>query len=338
MDELIRKVLCDESLIANREKWFGEMNDLFYGDRTKAPHLAGLGADAVNPDLMYTDPEAWIRDAVSHLVKHAHSRISDKYFVPLCIYDSIYGVHFVDRIFGCEVFFQDGQWYNRYLKNEVGQLQKPDLENNETWALAKRIANAFLDLKVTAPLFETPVIASPLNIAVNLYGEEILVAMLMEPEAAHHDLQIINEVLIELHQWYRAHIPARQLQPVCSCGRCQPPGHGQICGCTTQLLSPGLYEEFIMPLDDALLGVYPHGGMIHLCGSHTQLIPLFAKMPNLKCVQLNDKAAEDLKFYVDGLRDDQVIYLNPCEGMTTKQALQIAKNKKIVIVYGYEEE
>ena len=338
MDQRIREILNDEVLIANREKWFSEMNDLFYADRKGALHLAGLGADAVNPDLMYTDPEAWIRDAVSHLVKHAHSKISDKYFVPLCIYDSIYGVHFVDRIFGCEVFFQDGQWYNRYLKNEVGQLKKPDLESNETWALAKRIANAFLDLKITAPLFETPVIASPLNIAVNLYGEEILVAMLMEPEAAHHDLQIINEVLTELHQWYRAHIPAQQLQPVCSCGRCQPPGHGQICGCTTQLLSPGLYEEFIMPLDNALLGVYPHGGMIHLCGSHTQLIPLFAKMPNLKCVQLNDKAAEDLQFYVDGLRDDQVIYLNPCEGMSTRQALQIAKNKKIVNDYGYEEE
>ena len=338
MDQRIREILNDEVLIANREKWFSEMNDLFYADRKGALHLAGLGADAVNPDLMYTDPEAWIRDAVSHLGKHAHSKISAKYFVPLCIYDSIYGVHFVDRIFGCEVFFQDGQWYNRYLKNEVGQPKKPDLESNETWALAKRIANAFLDLKITAPLFETPVIASPLNIAVNLYGEEILVAMLMEPEAAHHDLQIINEVLTELHRWYRAHIPAQQLQPVCSCGRCQPPGHGQICGCTTQLLSPGLYEEFIMPLDNALLGVYPNGGMIHLCGSHTQLIPLFAKMPNLKCVQLNDKAAEDLQFYVDGLRDDQVIYLNPCEGMSTKQALQIAKNKKIVIVYGYEEE
>ena len=134
------------------------------------------------------------------------------------------------------------------------------------------------------------------------------------------------------------HIPAQQHQPVVACGRCQPPGHGQICGCTTQLLSPGLYEEFIMPLDDVLLGVYPHGGLIHLCGSHTQLIPLFAKMPHLKCVQLNDKAAEDLQFYVDGLRDDQVIYLNPCEGMTTKQALKLAGDKKIIIVYGYEEE
>ena len=338
MNQQIREILNSETLIANRENWFNEMNDLFYGGQTKPLYLAGMGGDVASLDLMYTDPEAWLEEALGFLAKHAHSRISDKYFVPLCIYDSIYGVHFVDRIFGCEVFFQDGQWYNRYLKNEVGQLQKPDLDNNETWTLAKRIALAFLDWNTTAPLFETPVIASPLNIAVNLYGEEILVAMLMEPEAARHDLQIINEVLIELHQWYRAHIPAQQLQPVCACGRCQPPGHGQICGCTTQLLSPGLYEEFIMPLDDALLGVYPHGGMIHLCGSHTQLIPLFAKMPHLKSVQLNDKAAEDLQFYVEGLRDDQVIYFSPCDGISTKQALQIAKDKKIVIVYGYEEE
>lgn len=338
MDKQIQDILCDQTLIANRDHWFKEMSDYFYGSRTTPMHLAGMGADAAHPELMYTDPETWIREGAAHLAKYAHDRISDKYFVPLCFYCSIYGVHFIDRIFGCEVFFQDGQWYNRYLKNEVGQLQKPDLDNNETWALAKRIAYAFLDLKVTAPLFETPVIASPLNIAVNLYGEEILVAMLMEPEAARHDLQIINEVLIELHQWYRAHIPAVQLQPVVACGRCQPPEHGQLCGCTTQLLSPQLYEEFIMPLDDALLGVYPNGGMIHLCGSHTQLIPLFAKMPHLKCVQLNDKAAQDLRFYVEGLRDDQVIYFSPCEGISTRQALEIAGSKKIVIVYGYEDE
>lgn len=338
MDKRIQEILCDQALIDYRERWFREMNDCFYGSRTKPFYLAGMGADAAHPDLMYTDPEAWIREAATYLADHVHSRISDKYFVPLCFYNSIYGVHFVDRIFGCDVFFQDGQWYNRRLKNEVGQLQKPDLETDETWALAKRIARAFLDLKVTAPLFETPVIASPLNIAVNLYGEEILVAMLMEPEAAHHDLQIINEVLIELHQWYRSHIPAAQLQTVVACGRCQPPEHGQLCGCTTQLLSPHLYEEFIMPLDDALLGIYPHGGLIHLCGSHTQLIPLFAGMPHLKCVQLNDKAAQDLRFYVEGLRDDQVIYFSPCEGISTRQALEIADGKKMVIAYGYEEE
>jgi len=92
------------------------------------------------------------------------------------------------------------------------------------------------------------------------------------------------------------------------------------------------YEEFIMPLDDALLGAHPNGGMIHLCGSHKQLIPLFARMENLKCVQINDRAAEDLEYYVQGLREDQVIYLYPCKGMPIERALEIAGNKRMVIV------
>jgi hypothetical protein len=42
------------------------------------------------------------------------------------------------------------------------------------------------------------------------------------------------------------------------------PGHGQLCGCTTQLVSGKMYADFIAALDDELLSLYPHGGMIHL--------------------------------------------------------------------------
>ena len=49
MDERIRSILNGEPLIANREKWFSEMNDLFYGDRKGALHLAGMGGDAAPP-------------------------------------------------------------------------------------------------------------------------------------------------------------------------------------------------------------------------------------------------------------------------------------------------
>ena len=86
-----------------------------------------------------------------------------------------------------------------------------------------------------------------------------------------------------------------------------------------------------MPLDDALLGVYPHGGMIHLCGSHGHLIPLFAQMPHLKSVQLNDRASEDLALYAAGLREDQVIYLIPCPGMPLEKGLEIARGRKLVV-------
>ena len=295
------KVLNDPKLISYHMEWFDKLRGVFEKNDTAPFYLGGIVGQAKNPELLYTEPEKWTEQALENLAERAEEMLNSapgNRFIPVCIEGGIYGVHFIDRIFGAEVFFQDGQWYNRYLKNEVGELQKPDLENNETWNLAKRIAKAFLDSDVKGILFGLPTIASALNIAVNLYGEEILVAMLMEPEAARHDLQIINEVLIELHGWYLQNIPLNQLQPVISWDRTQPPGYGQLCGCTTQLLSPELYEEFIFPLDNELLGVYPGGGMIHLCGSHSQLLPLFAKMENLKSVQLNDRAAEELAFYV----------------------------------------
>ena len=71
--------------------------------------------------------------------------------------------------------------------------------------------------------------------------------------------------------------------------------------------------------------------MIHLCGSHSQLIPLFAKMENLKSVQVNDRAAEDLEYYVQGLREDQVIYLHPCPGMPVERGMEIAKDHRMVV-------
>ena len=92
-----------------------------------------------------------------------------------------------------------------------------------------------------------------------------------------------------------------------------------------------MYRSLIAPLDDALLAEYPHGGMIHLCGAHAQHIPVFRDMPHLRALQLNDRAACDLKLYLEGLRKDQIIYLNPCEGMTAEQAILISGGDRIVL-------
>ena len=114
--------------------------------------------------------------------------------------------------------------------------------------------------------------------------------------------------------------------------RTQPPGYGQICGCSTHLLSGSLYGEMVADLDDALLGAYEKGGMIHLCGGHTQHIKTFASMKNLKTIQLNDRAAGDLEQYFNGLRKDQIIYLNPCPEMSVDRALEITRGERLVIV------
>lgn len=335
LSERAWRILNDEKRIVCRDEWFARMERLFGGetDEYNSRHMFTLGGSVPRPAdewQAYTDPEAWVL-ACLELIADSEECTANR-FAPVCVEYPIYGVHFIDRMFGADVFFQDGQWNARYLETPVGQLKMPDLEKDETWALARRAAQAFLDADVKLPLFGMPTLSSALNIMVNLYGGEALVAMLEDEEAAMHDLTVINELIRALHRWYREHIPARQLQPVVSWERTQPPGFGQLCGCTTQLLSGGLYEEMIAPLDDALLSDYPRGGMIHLCGAHEQHIPVFRKMKHLRALQLNDRAATDLEKYLSGLRGDQIIYLNPFEGMTAEQAMEISGGKRIVLV------
>jgi hypothetical protein len=283
--------------------------------------------------LLYINPEQSVVESLENLAEWMVRYDDETRFVPPCINPDIYGVHYIDSIFGSHVYFNKdaNQWYSEYLTTDIGSLQYPDLDKCEAWHISTRTVNAFLEQDVALPLFGLPTIASTLNVAVNLYGEKILVEMLTEPDNAAHDLSIINNLLIEIHQRYRSLLPEKQLQPIIPWERAQPPGYGQLCGCTSQLVGPDVYRDYIASLDNKLLGVYPHGGMIHLCGSHSQLIPIFRSMQNLKAVQVNDRAAHDLEMYFSGLRSDQILYLMPCEGMTVEKAMEITGGKRLVI-------
>jgi len=280
------------------------------------------------------DPERWTAEAMESLAQRADRLRDETVFRPLVVEFMPYGVHFVDRIFGAEVFelHEKGNWQVRLLGRPVGSLEPPDLGRNETWAEARRVAEAFLAARVSVPCFGLPVIASALNVGMNLFGEALLVAMHTEPEAARHDLRVINDTLCALHRWYRERLPAPQLQPVIAGFRTQPPGYGQLCGCSTQLLSPGMYRDFVAPLDDELLRVHAHGGMIHLCGRHTQHLAAWREMRSLRAVQVNDRACEELESYFRELRDDQIIYVNPCAGMSVERAMEVTGGRRVVIV------
>ena len=292
--------------------------------------LCGIGASAkADP---YQEPERWVEEALDSLAEQAEKAKDREIFRPLTIEPNPYGVHFVDRMLGARVFQYEGQWWADFLKSPVGTLARPDLDSDDTWRLARRQAEAFLASGVTVALFGLPTIASALNIVFNLYGEAFLVALLDRPEAARHDLKVINDLLCELHRWYRARVQGEQLQCVVAAGRAQPPGFGQLCGCTTHLLSAAQYREFVAPLDEGLLSVYPHGGMIHLCGVHTHHVPVWREMRSLRAVQLNDRAAEDLETYFRELRDDQIIYLNPTATMTVERAVAITGGRRLVLV------
>ena len=324
-------MLRDASLLQARQTHMERLSRLYASE----PFANGFflqGVSGKSEADLYTEPQRWLDEALDDLAVRATSIMDPVVFSPLTIEPWPYGVHFIDRMFGCQVYYYEDNWWAKPLRSAIGKLESPDLANDDTWRLARELALGFVERGVTLPLYALPVIASPLNILVNLYEQDVLEAMITSPAAVNHDLRIITDLLCELHRWYRTHIPAEQLQPVAACGRCQPAGFGQICGCSTHLLSAAMYLSFVAQLDEEVLAVYPNGGMIHLCGIHTQHIPTWRSCSLLRAVQLNDRAAEDLELYFHELRDDQIIYLNPTQTMTAENAIQITGGRRLVII------
>jgi len=330
--------LRSKELVALRNAHIARLSALFEG-RVVDPVFVLCGCRGQAEVDPYSRPTEWVSAALRDLATRADALRDPTVFRPLVIQFGPYGVHFIDRILGAHVYElrEPGNWQVACLDTPVGGLRPPDLGTDPTWALARELAEAFIAAKTPVPLFGMATLSSALNVLLNLYGQECLVAMLADPEATRHDLRVINDVIGTLHEWYRAHVPAAQLQPVVADCRTQPPGFGQICGCSTQLLSADLYREFIAPLDGEILSAYPGGGMIHLCGTHTQHIPIWREMGCVRALQLNDRAADDLPAYFAGLRDDQVLYVNAYPGMAVDRIMELTGGRRVVIVADHRE-
>jgi hypothetical protein len=328
-----KKILNDEELIVLRDKGYEELDNLLNGKPLQFVPAQNGTVGTCDVDL-YKDPEGWLLGCLSDLAKRSDLLRDKNCFRPLMVEFAPYGVHFSDHLLGCRVYFNDTskQWYNDYLDIPVGTLEPCDLESHVLWKMVKRVVNCFLEQEVSLPIFSAPIIASALNVAVNLYSDKILMDMIIDGSDAKHDLAVIHELLCSMHRYFRTIIPENQFQLCVADGRTQPPGHGQLCGCTTQLISMELYKNFIAPLDDEMFRIYPHGGMIHLCGTHTQHIPVWRDMKSLQAVQVNDRASEDLEIYFNELRDNQIFYFYPCDGMTIEKAMAITGGKRLVIV------
>ncbi|TVQ20249.1 MAG: hypothetical protein EA382_15355 [Spirochaetaceae bacterium] len=280
------------------------------------------------------DPVDFVRTALIELAARADSATDTDVFRPLLVCYNPHEVHFIDELFAADVFWHEvsNGWQVRPMQIRRGELKRPNLESKRSWQLVRAVAEAFVEFSPPNVSLVMPTLSSPINIALNLFGDELLVDVLTDPDATIADLRTITDVIVECHRWFIRNVPPDVLQPIAAAGRFQPPGYGQICGCANQLVSPELYAEVFGPLDQEILRLYPNGGMIHLCGTHAQHIPAWRAMPELRSVQTNDRASEDVELYRDGLRDDQVLYVHLCNTVTEERAIAAAQQRPMVIV------
>jgi hypothetical protein len=335
-------VLRDRELLAARDAHFARLEKLYAGQRLEQVFaLAGVTSSGrCDP---YTEPEQWVDEALDDLAAKADVLRDGVVFRPLVLSiddQGPFGSFFVERLLGADVYEQNGEknnWQIRQQERPVGTLRPPDLDNSPAWQLAQRMAAAFRKAEVSLPLFGLPSLSSALTAGLNLCGPGLLTAMTADPESAHNDLRVINDLICALHRWYRQHIPVSLLQPAGACTRAQPVGCSQLCGCATERISAELYRAFVASFDDELLSVHRRGGMIHLGGSHTQHIPTWRDMNSLRAVHLEGRAAEDMEAYFEGLRDDQIVYIVPSEKMPLQQILEISGGLRIVLVADIKE-
>ncbi len=326
-------ILRDPEYVALRDKHFARMEDVFanrdeveecfvlYGE-TKSIEVEPLSDD---------DIQAKIELALDDLAGRVECLRDPKVFRPVILEIGLCGVHFLDRMFHKHVLDEGKVWQNMRLKTPIGQLQPVDLATDPLWAQARQCAERAVAMNTTVPLMTPPCLSSPLNVILNLYGADVYFAMLEDPAAVRHDLAAIHELVLTTRKWFIDLVPHMQYQGAAAIVRAQPPGYGQIDGCSTQMISPELYDEMIAPLDAEILGQYPNGGQIHLCGAHTQHCPTWAKMPQVRSVQLCAGPNLEVDVYFNELRDDQMIYIGPTKDLSMDRILDVTGGQRIIL-------
>lgn len=81
------------------------------------------------------------------------------------------------------------------------------------------------------------------------------------------------------------------------------------------MLSADCYAEVVLPYEREVLQAFPNGGMIHLCGTYAQHIPVWHAFVEHRALQVNDVASTELPLHVGGL-PGRVFYNLECREMS----------------------
>ena len=132
MNEIVREKLNDPKLLAHYERMFRSIRD-YYDAPAPKPTWLPMRYYGKSAKDIHTDPEGYVDEAMLWLADHAQELMSRDDFGHFAIEKWLYGVHFVDKVFGADVFYKEEtkMWNTRPLTTEIGTLKKPDLATNE---------------------------------------------------------------------------------------------------------------------------------------------------------------------------------------------------------------
>jgi len=155
-----------------------------------------------------------------------------------------YGDRFIPALFGCEIVYHKNQAPSAvHLANDdfdaMAAMTVPNFD------VSPVIQKGFADAKMLQAKYgfcaSNINCGSPLNSAVSIFGENYLAALLLEPEIAQHVYKTLVETYFKLYREF-THVIQPDLLPL-------PQLYADFGNCPAIMVSPGLYEKVILPMD-----------------------------------------------------------------------------------------
>lgn len=179
-----------------------------------------------------------------------------------------------------------------WLDQGMPSLEHPYLQ--KVWAAGERfkeIARQYPKIGKYVWIYH-PDFQGPMDVLELLWGSEIFVAFVDEPETVHRLLTLITDFYIAaLKRWFVI-VPPMDASVSCHWGMIQP-GQVMIRDDSAMNLPPAYFEEFIKPYDERILKEFG-GGVIHACGRVDHWSTFLAGMKDLRGFNMSQPHLNDM--------------------------------------------
>lgn len=189
----------------------------------------------------------------------------------------------------------------------------------KVWEMGRR----FVDIKRRYPKIAKyvfiyhPDYQGPMDVLELIWGSEIFLAFIDEPDFIHRMMTLITDFYIAAMRRWQMIVPNFDAQVSCHWSLMQP-GQIMIRDDSAMNLPPEFFQEFIRPYDQKLLDSFG-GGCIHACGRVDHYSQQFAGMRGMRAFNMSQPHLNDMeKVYRDTV--DQGILLVGFPAAAAKEA------------------
>lgn len=213
---------------------------------------------------------------------------------PLIGSDLLAAGYLYSELLGCEIIYEENNSPQVVCRNldeeEIADIQVPELSKSPVW---QRTARQMEYLKTEYGRVETYVnLMGIQNIAMDLMGQNVLMAYYSAPEETEELLRKITELTIAVGKEFRKYSSdlsggvtgiIRQVMPECYLTS----------NCSVEMISNQLYEEFLLKWDQKLADAFGSFGIHHCGGTMEHVAEGYAKIKGLTFAEVG--AGSDIR-------------------------------------------